>query len=71
MLPACETPQDFPSYGVAAGYLVFVALPLQQGKARLPADLGSTLILTSGDHVIVYTAAEALRPALCGPVGNG
>lgn len=71
MLPACETPRDFPSYGVAAGYLVFVALPLQQGKARLPADLGSTLLLTSGDHVVVYTAAEALRPALCGPVGNG
>jgi len=71
VLPACETPRDFPSYGVAAGYLVFVALPLQQGKARLPADLGSTLLLTSGDHVIVYTAAEALRPALCGPVGNG
>ena len=67
-VPACEVPREFPSYGVAAGYLVFVAFPVQQGATRLPIDLGSTLFVSSDDHLIVYTAAETLRPALCGPV---
>jgi hypothetical protein len=65
---ACDVPREFPSYGVAAGYLVFVALPAQQGEARLPNDLGGTLFVPSKDHLIAYTAAETLRPTLCGPV---
>lgn len=65
---ACDVPREFPSYGVAAGYLVFVALPAQQGEVRLANDLGVTLLVPSEDHLIAYTAAETLRPALCGSV---
>lgn len=66
VVSGCDIPQDVPSYRVAAGYLVFVAFPLQQEEVRLQIDLGSTLFVESDGHLIVYTAAEALRPALCG-----
>lgn len=65
---ACDAPQDVPSYGIAAGYLVYVALPVHRGETRLPIDLGSTLFVSGDDYLVLYTAAEILRPALCGPV---
>jgi len=65
---ACDAPQDVPSYGIAAGYLVFVALPVHPGETRLPIDLGSTLFVAGDAYLVLYTAAEILRPALCGPV---
>lgn len=68
---ACDIPRDVPSYGVAAGYLVFVALPAHQGETRLPIDLGSTLLVATADYLVIYTAAETLRPTLCGPIRDG
>jgi polar amino acid transport system substrate-binding protein len=68
VVSACEQPTDVPAYGTAAGYLVYVALPLQGGEARLPIDLGGSLISVDHNRLIVYTAAEKLRPALCNPV---
>jgi len=62
---ACDQPDEVPAYGIAAGYLVYVALPLNGGQASLPIELNARRVETDGKRLIAYTAAEGLLPALC------
>jgi len=62
---ACRQPTELPAYGVAAGYLVYVALSTDHGALSLSFDFGARRIEVDGNRVIVYTAAAELLPSLC------
>jgi mono/diheme cytochrome c family protein len=65
LVSACRHPTEVPAYGVAAGYLVYVALTTDHGAVSLPFDFGARRIEVDGNRVIVYTAAAELLPSLC------
>ncbi len=66
IVPGCQAPTRAPAYGVADGYLLYVALPVDHGTVDLPGDFGTRKITLEHGFVVVHTAAAAMAGRICG-----
>jgi polar amino acid transport system substrate-binding protein len=62
----CAPPSRAPAYGVVSGRLAYVALPRAAASSGIPAELGISRVVVSGDSVVLYTHAAREAAALCG-----
>lgn len=62
----CSKPSAVPAYGVKDGYVLYVAVPVHDGKAQLPENFSSSQLTVSGTRLVAYTAAAYRRSNLCG-----
>ena len=65
IVAGCEAPARAPAYGIAHGSLLYVAVPVAQGAARLPAVLGVRDITLGHGFVVEHTAATGMPKDLC------
>ena len=68
VISGCGEPTAVPAYGVKDGYVIYVAVPLSGGKARLPDNFTSNRITVGNKRLIAYTAAAQMRNQLCNRV---
>jgi mono/diheme cytochrome c family protein len=61
----CGTPTRFPSYGVVAGRLAYVAVPQRAAATSIPDGLNIRRIVVRSDGVLLYTRDESATAALC------
>jgi hypothetical protein len=68
----CSPPTQAPAYGVAGGYLIYVAVPAGV-TTELPVSIGAKNIAVANGTIVVRTAANDLIDRLCtaGPAKNG
>ena len=65
VLPGCSAPTKAPAYGVAGGYLLYIALPIHRGKTRLPEEVGVRDLSIRHGFVVLHTAAAGMAKELC------
>lgn len=70
IVAGCEAPTGAPAYGIAHGYLLYVAVPIANGAIRLPEvrlpEVPGVRDITLGRGlVIVHTAATGMPKDLC------
>jgi len=65
VVPGCTVPSEFPAYGVAKGYLTYVALPRDEEATRLPEVIGVRDVSVRSNGIVVHTAAADLVGELC------
>jgi mono/diheme cytochrome c family protein len=65
VVSGCSGPPAAPAYGVAKGYLVYVAIPSGPGPTRLPEAIGARAVSLHGNMIVVHTAATDLIGELC------
>ncbi|MBV8459107.1 MAG: c-type cytochrome [Acetobacteraceae bacterium] len=61
----CKEPAKAPAYGVASGYLIYVAVPASAESARLQHWLGVHELEVRHGMAVLRTAASELEPSLC------
>ncbi|MGD0052760.1 MAG: c-type cytochrome [Vulcanimicrobiaceae bacterium] len=61
----CGAPTRFPSYGVVAGRLAYVAVPQHAAATSLPDQLNIRRIVVRGNELLLYTRDESATAALC------
>ncbi len=68
----CSLPTQAPAYGVAGGYLIYVAVPAR-ATTELPVSIGAKTIAVANGTVVLRTAASDLIGRLCsaGPAKGG
>lgn len=64
-LPAPDQVRGAPAFGIAAGYLAYVAVPATSGTHALPGPVGGTEISVGNGAVVLHTAATPLVAKLC------
>jgi len=69
VVDGCRPPPAAPAYGVADGYLLYVAVPATASATILPEALGTRLVTREGDALILHTAAASLDAMLCSSTG--
>ena len=68
VISGCSEPSVVPAYGVKNGYVIYVAVPVSGGEARLPENFSSNRLVVNNQRLVAYTAAAQLRGQLCGRV---
>jgi hypothetical protein len=68
----CSLPTQAPAYGVAGGYLIYVAVPAGV-TTELPVSIGAKTITVADGTIVLRTAASDLIDRLCsaGPPKSG
>jgi len=68
----CSPPTQAPAYGVAGGYLLYVAIPAG-ATTELPVSIGAKTIAVADGTIVLRTAASDLIDRICpaGPAKSG
>jgi len=69
VVPGCAAPTQLPAYGVTKGYLVYLAIPRQEGVTRFPEMIGVRDVSVRGNAIIMHTAATDIAGRLCADAG--
>ncbi|MBL27830.1 MAG: hypothetical protein CMM50_09825 [Rhodospirillaceae bacterium] len=68
VVDGCMVPPAAPAYGVAGGYLTYVALPSGDSSVSLPTTVGIAKVSFEGGAIELRTAALEALPGLCGEI---
>jgi len=69
VVDGCQLPASSPSspsYGVAQGYLMYVALPATGSSVTLPESHGVQHLSVGNGFIVLQTAAGEIQPSPCG-----
>ena len=61
-----QAPTQAPAYGVTKGYLIYLAIPRQEGSTQLPEAIATRDVSVQGDAIVLHTAAADQARQLCG-----
>lgn len=64
-ISGCSTPESAPAYGLRDGQLLFVALPLKEGRASIPSTLVADAVHVKDGFVVIDTPVHNRTRELC------